>query len=97
MYQRIGNAAFKKSLDNIISLCEALGNPQRRFKSIHVAGPNGTGSSSHMLAAVLQESGYKVYQYHHLSVSKLLTHPFIRRYELYINDQPEQAKSRESL
>ncbi|GAA4445403.1 PD-(D/E)XK nuclease family protein [Pontibacter saemangeumensis] len=40
----------------------------------------------------LQESGYKVYQYHHLSVTKLLTHPFIRRYELYINDQPEQAK-----
>nr|WP_262910487.1 PD-(D/E)XK nuclease family protein [Pontibacter silvestris] len=40
----------------------------------------------------LQESGYKVYQYHHLSVSKLLTHPFIRRYELYLTDQPEQEK-----
>ncbi|MHA6249192.1 PD-(D/E)XK nuclease family protein [Pontibacter sp. CAU 1760] len=40
----------------------------------------------------LQESGYKVHQYHHLSVSKLLTHPFIRRYELYLNDQPEQEK-----
>ncbi|WP_018477883.1 PD-(D/E)XK nuclease family protein [Pontibacter roseus] len=40
----------------------------------------------------LQESGYKVYQYHHLSVTKLLTHPFIRRYELYLNEQPEQAK-----
>ncbi|MCC9165603.1 PD-(D/E)XK nuclease family protein [Pontibacter harenae] len=40
----------------------------------------------------LQETGYKVYQYHHLSVNKLLTHPFIRRYELYLNDQPEQEK-----
>ncbi|MFD2244726.1 PD-(D/E)XK nuclease family protein [Pontibacter ruber] len=40
----------------------------------------------------LQESGYKVYQYHHLSVTKLLTHPFIRRYELYLNEQPEQVK-----
>jgi CRISPR/Cas system-associated exonuclease Cas4 (RecB family) len=40
----------------------------------------------------LQESGYKVYQYHHLSVSKLLTHPFIRRYELYLNEQADQAK-----
>ncbi|MBF9255589.1 PD-(D/E)XK nuclease family protein [Pontibacter sp. 172403-2] len=40
----------------------------------------------------LQESGYKVYQYHHLSVTKLLTHPFIRRYELYLNEQPAQAK-----
>ncbi|WP_114782592.1 PD-(D/E)XK nuclease family protein [Botryobacter ruber] len=40
----------------------------------------------------LQESGYKVYQYHHMSVSKLLSHPFIRRYELYLNDQPEQAR-----
>lgn len=59
MYQRIGNAAFKKSLDNIIALCEALGQPQHKFKSIHVGGTNGKGSSSHMLAAVLQESGYK--------------------------------------
>ncbi|GAB3813708.1 hypothetical protein GCM10028895_06030 [Pontibacter rugosus] len=59
MYQRIGNAAFKKSLDNIVALCEAMGQPQHQFKSIHVAGTNGKGSSSHMLAAVLQESGYK--------------------------------------
>lgn len=59
MYQRIGNAAFKKSLDNIIALCDALGQPQHAFKSIHVAGTNGKGSSSHMLAAVLQEASYK--------------------------------------
>jgi dihydrofolate synthase/folylpolyglutamate synthase len=59
MFQRIGNAAFKKSLDNIVALCDALGQPQHQFKTIHVAGTNGKGSSSHMLAAVLQESGYK--------------------------------------
>jgi len=59
MFQRIGNAAFKKSLDNILALCEALGQPQHQFKSLHVAGTNGKGSSSHMLAAVLQEAGYK--------------------------------------
>lgn len=59
MFHRIGNAAFKKSLDNIIALCDALGNPQHRFKSVHVAGTNGKGSSSNMLAAVLQVAGYK--------------------------------------
>ncbi|WP_439882823.1 bifunctional folylpolyglutamate synthase/dihydrofolate synthase [Pontibacter sp. MBLB2868] len=59
MFQRIGNAAFKKSLDNIIALCDALGQPQLKFKSIHVAGTNGKGSSSHMLASVLQQAGYK--------------------------------------
>ncbi|QCR21858.1 folylpolyglutamate synthase/dihydrofolate synthase family protein [Pontibacter sp. SGAir0037] len=59
MFHRIGNAAFKKSLNNIIELCEAFGNPQQHFKSIHVAGTNGKGSSSHMLAAVLQKAGYK--------------------------------------
>lgn len=59
MFQRIGNAAFKKSLDNIISLCDALGQPQHQFKTVHVAGTNGKGSSSHMLAAVLQSAGYK--------------------------------------
>ncbi len=58
MFQRIGNAAFKKSLDNIITLCEEMGNPQHTYKTIHVAGTNGKGSSSHMLAAVLQEAGY---------------------------------------
>ncbi|WP_461489464.1 bifunctional folylpolyglutamate synthase/dihydrofolate synthase [Pontibacter sp. HJ8] len=59
MFQRIGNAAFKKSLDNIIALCDALGQPQHQFKSVHVAGTNGKGSSSHMLAAVLQSAGYR--------------------------------------
>lgn len=60
MYQRVGKTAFKKDLSNTIALCENLGNPQRKFKSIHVAGTNGKGSSSHMLAAILQSSGLKV-------------------------------------
>ena len=59
MYQRIGNAAYNKSLTNILALCEALGHPERQFRNIHVAGTNGKGSSSHMLAAVLQQAGYK--------------------------------------
>lgn len=59
MYQRIGNAAYNKSLDNILALSQALGNPHLAFKSVHVAGTNGKGSSSSMLAAVLQAAGYK--------------------------------------
>src|SRR5450432_2596164 len=59
MYSRIGAAAFKADLTNTIALCEALGNPQKKFKSVHIAGTNGKGSTSHMLAAVLQAAGYK--------------------------------------
>ncbi len=59
MFSRIGAAAFKKDLTNTIRLCEALGNPQHSFKSIHIAGTNGKGSTSHMLAAILQTAGYK--------------------------------------
>jgi len=59
MFTRIGASAFKKDLTNTIIFCEALGNPQQQFKSIHVAGTNGKGSTSHMLAAVLQAQGYK--------------------------------------
>src|ERR1700754_2694293 len=59
MFSRVGAAAYKKDLDNIIRLCEFLGNPQSRFKSVHIAGTNGKGSTSHMLAAVLQTAGYK--------------------------------------
>lgn len=59
MFSRIGAAAFKKDLTNTIALCEALGNPQKQFKTIHIAGTNGKGSTSHMLAAVLQSAGYK--------------------------------------
>lgn len=59
MFSRIGAAAYKENLDNTIRLCDALGNPQNKFKSIHIAGTNGKGSTSHMLAAVLQTAGYK--------------------------------------
>jgi len=60
MYQRIGQAAYKADLQNTIDLCEALGNPQNDFKSVHIAGTNGKGSVAHMLASVLQEAGLKV-------------------------------------
>ena len=60
MYQRQGKTAFKKDLGNIIAFCDHLGNPEREFKSIHVAGTNGKGSTSHMLAAMLQNAGLKV-------------------------------------
>ncbi len=59
MFQRLGRAAFKKDLTNIIALCSALDNPQKDLKCFHIAGTNGKGSVSHMLAAVLQAHGYK--------------------------------------
>ncbi len=59
MFSRIGAAAYKPSLDNTIQLCESLGNPQHQFKSVHIAGTNGKGSVSHMLAAIFQTAGYK--------------------------------------
>jgi dihydrofolate synthase/folylpolyglutamate synthase len=59
MFQRIGPAALKPDLKNTELLCAAVGNPQAKFKSIHVAGTNGKGSTSHMLASILQSAGYK--------------------------------------
>lgn len=59
VFSKYGKGAIKAGLDNIRLLCEALGNPQNSFKSIHVAGTNGKGSTSHMMAAILQEAGYK--------------------------------------
>lgn len=59
MYQRIGAAAYKADLDNTLKIMEVLGKPHNKLKCIHVAGTNGKGSSSHMLAAILQQSGYK--------------------------------------
>lgn len=60
MFQRIGAAAFKKDLSNTLALCKHLGNPEQKIKTIHVAGTNGKGSTSHMLAAILMKAGYKV-------------------------------------
>lgn len=59
MYQKIGKKALKIDLSNILKLCAALDNPHKKFKSVHVAGTNGKGSSSHMIASVLQQAGYK--------------------------------------
>jgi dihydrofolate synthase / folylpolyglutamate synthase len=59
LFSRIGAAAYKEDLDNTIYLCNYLDNPHQKFKSVHIAGTNGKGSVSHMLAAVLQTSGYK--------------------------------------
>ncbi|RRB06923.1 bifunctional folylpolyglutamate synthase/dihydrofolate synthase [Larkinella rosea] len=59
VFHRIGAKAIKPGLDNVIKLCAYLGNPQQQFKTIHVGGTNGKGSSSHLLAAVLQSAGYK--------------------------------------
>ena len=58
MYQRKGIAAYKKNIGNIIKACEYLKNPHKKFKSIHVAGTNGKGSTSHIIASIMQEAGY---------------------------------------
>ncbi len=59
LFTRVGQSAYKANLDNTIELCSRLDNPQHKFKSVHIAGTNGKGSTSHMLAAVLQTAGYK--------------------------------------
>ncbi|MEO0066191.1 MAG: hypothetical protein RI983_1517 [Bacteroidota bacterium] len=59
MFSREGAAAYKKDLTNTIALCNYLDNPHKKFPSIHIAGTNGKGSTSHMLASIFQEAGYK--------------------------------------
>lgn len=59
-YQNVGKSAYKPGFENILKLCNILGNPQKKFKSIHVAGTNGKGSVSNMTASILKECGYKV-------------------------------------
>ena len=59
-FQQVGGAAYKEGLSTTIALDDYLDNPHRKFRTIHVAGTNGKGSTSHTLAAILQESGYKV-------------------------------------
>ena len=59
-FQQVGGAGYKEGLSTTIALDNHLGNPHRKFRTIHVAGTNGKGSTSHTLAAILQESGYKV-------------------------------------
>lgn len=59
MFQRVGAVALKPDLTNTLLLCAELGNPQEKFKTIHVAGTNGKGSTSHFIASILQSAGYK--------------------------------------
>lgn len=86
MYQRQGKTAFKKDLTNTLALSHYLHNPHQRFKSIHVAGTNGKGSTSHMIASILQEAGYKV---------GLYTSPHLKdfRERIKVNGKPISKKS----
>lgn len=86
MYQQKGPKAYKGKLKNSLSLSTHLKNPHLNFKSIHVAGTNGKGSSSHMLASILQEAGYKV---------GLYTSPHMKdfRERIKINGKPINQKS----
>jgi dihydrofolate synthase/folylpolyglutamate synthase len=59
MFTRVGSSAYKADLSNTVALCKVLDNPENKFKSIHIGGTNGKGSTSHMLAAILQTAGYK--------------------------------------
>ena len=81
MYQNQGKTAFKKDLTNSSLLSEHLNFPEKKFTSIHVAGTNGKGSTSHMIASILQEAGYKV---------GLYTSPHLKdfRERIKINGQP---------
>ncbi|RYZ19168.1 MAG: hypothetical protein EOP49_48735, partial [Sphingobacteriales bacterium] len=81
MYSRIGASAYKTDLTNTIALCEYLGNPQEKLRCVHIAGTNGKGSTSHMLAAILQSAGYK---------TGLYTSPHLKdfRERIRINGKP---------
>ncbi len=85
MYQRVGQVAYKADLKNTEQLMELLNHPEKKFKSVHVAGTNGKGSVSHMLAAIFQKAGYK---------TGLYTSPHLKdfRERIRINGQmiPEQ-------
>ncbi|MDB5124352.1 MAG: fgs [Mucilaginibacter sp.] len=59
LFTRVGQSAYKADLVNTLELCKRLDNPQHKFRSVHVGGTNGKGSTSHMLAAILQVAGYK--------------------------------------
>ena len=86
MYQRQGKMAFKKDLTNALAFSHHLHNPHEQFKSIHVAGTNGKGSTSHMIASILQEAGYKV---------GLYTSPHLNdfRERIKVNGNPIAKKS----
>lgn len=83
MFSRIGSAAYKEDLHNTIALCDSIGNPQTKYKTIHIAGTNGKGSTSHMLAAILQSAGYK---------TGLYTSPHIKDFRERIRVNGEMIK-----
>ncbi len=86
MYQRQGSTAFKKDLTNIRAFSDRLGRPELRFESVHVAGTNGKGSTSHMIASVLQAAGYK---------TGLYTSPHLKdfRERIRVNGKPISRKT----
>jgi len=100
VFHRDGEKAFKGSLTNILKLSEYLGNPHEKFKSVHVAGTNGKGSTSHYLSAILQSAGYKtgLYTSPHLkdyterfringvSIEKANIVSFIKEHKSFIED-----------
>jgi dihydrofolate synthase/folylpolyglutamate synthase len=86
MFTRIGASAFKTDLTNTIVLCERVGNPQLKFKSLHVGGTNGKGSTSHMLASILQKAGYK---------TGLYTSPHLRDFRERIRINGEMISEQE--
>lgn len=88
VFTRVGSSAFKKDLTNTLALCDRLGNPQHQFKSIHVGGTNGKGSTSHMLAAILQTAGYK---------TGLYTSPHLRDFRERIRINGEMISEQEVI
>jgi dihydrofolate synthase / folylpolyglutamate synthase len=86
IFQRVGAPAYKAGLDNIIALCEAIGNPQDKIPVIHIAGTNGKGSTSHYIASILQSTGYKNVGLH--------TSPHLKdfRERIKINGEPISEK-----
>jgi len=88
MYQRVGNAAYKADLSNTHMLCKLLNHPEKKFKSVHVSGTNGKGSTSHMIASVLQEAGYKV---------GLYTSPHLKDFRERIKINGEMIKEEEVI
>lgn len=88
MFTRVGASAYKADLTNTIALCAVLDNPEHKFKSIHIAGTNGKGSSSHMLASVVQAQGYK---------TGLYTSPHLRDFRERIRINGEMIPEKEVI
>ncbi len=88
VFQHIGPGAYKPGLDNILALEEFLGEPHRRFASVHVAGTNGKGSVSHMIASVLQAAGYR---------TGLFTSPHLKDFRERIRINGEMIQEREVI